>query len=360
MSILTQASRQWATRPHDERFLSLTDMEEHFALQRHNSEGAVAATRDLEFLPTVDNKGLLVGFRDREYNPTHFSFGQLCSLADSPAGFLRKLPSPYVADILNYQMKYGRDVEDAGLLLYRNGTDELRAATGPRYGRIWNNDILRSMTRLFGDGRTGDWRVPGEFGKEVEVTKQNTTLYAGDRDMFVFLADERNRIEVPNRRNGESGLMARGFFIWNSEVGSTTFGISTFLFDYVCQNRIVWGAEDVKEIKLRHTASAPTKFLEEIQPALTTYSNASTANIVQGIEKARAARLDDVDAFLANRYGKRMVDQLKTTHMLEEGRPIETLWDVTTAVTARARSVQYQDERVEIERDAGAVMKLAA
>jgi hypothetical protein len=32
--------------------------------------------------------------------------------------------------------------------------------------------------------------VPGEFGQRVAVTKQNTTLYASDRDMFVFLADE--------------------------------------------------------------------------------------------------------------------------------------------------------------------------
>lgn len=363
MTTLTQASQQWASRPNDERFLSLIDMEQHFALQREHSQATVTATRRVEFLPADDNKGLMVevnGMSSSMYSPTHFSFNQLCSLAESPASFLRKLPSPYVADVLNYQMKYGRDVEDVGLLLYRNGSNELRAATGPRYGRIWNADIVSAMTRLFGDGRTGDWKVPGEYGKDVEITKKNTTLYAGDRDMFVFLADEKNRIEVPNRRNGAPGLMARGFFIWNSEVGNSTFGVSTFLFDYVCQNRIVWGAEDVKEIKLRHTASAPVKFLEEIQPALITYSNASTANIVQGIEKARAARIDNVDDFLANRYGKRMVAQLQATHLLEEQRPIETLWDVATAVTARARSIQYQDERVEIERDAGAVIRLAA
>lgn len=359
MSTLTQASQQWASRPNDERFLSLIDMAQHFALQREHSQARVMNTRQIEFIPTEDNKGLLAAVGGTEYNPTHFSFNQLCSLAESPAGFLRKLPSPYVADVLNYQMRFGRDVDDVGLLMYRNGSDELRAATGPRYGRIWNNDILEGMTRLFGDGRTGDWRVPGEFGVEVEITKKNTTLYAGDRDMFVFLADEKNRIELPNRRDGKTGLMARGFFIWNSEVGSSTFGVSTFLFDYVCQNRIVWGAEDVKEIKLRHTSSAPVKFLEEIQPALMSYANSSTANIVTGIQKAQAARLDNVDDFLANRYGKRMVQQLKTTHELEEGRPIESLWDVSVAVTARARGIQYQDERVEIERDAGAVIRLA-
>ena len=61
--------------------------------------------------------------------------------------------------------------------------------------------------------------MPGEFGERVTVKKENTTLYASDRDMFVFLADEENRIEIPGRRAGRSGSFARGFFVWNSEVG---------------------------------------------------------------------------------------------------------------------------------------------
>jgi len=43
-------------------------------------------------------------------------------------------------------------------------------------------------------------RVPGEFGRRVTVTKENTTLYASDRDMFVFLADEENRMSRAARR----------------------------------------------------------------------------------------------------------------------------------------------------------------
>ena len=43
----------------------------------------------------------------------------------------------------------------------------------------------------------------------------------------------------------------------------------------------------------------------------------------------------------------------------EEGRPIETLWDVTVAATAHARSLKNNDKRLEIERAAGDVLKLA-
>ncbi len=181
------------------------------------------------------------------YSPSNWSFGQLAALAGAPAGYLRTLPSAIAADALNYGLQYTRDIEDVGLLLTRAedaSTGRLRAATGPRYGRIWNADITRKLVDQFGDGITGDWRVPGEFGKAVAVTKANTTLYASDRDIFVFLADEENRIEIPNRRNGQSGSMARGFFVWNSEEGSKTFGIGMFLFDYVCCNTpdpwLVW------------------------------------------------------------------------------------------------------------------------
>jgi hypothetical protein len=358
---LMQASRQWASRPADERFTSLIDLLDHTATQKARSRAVVTSNRQLEaIVPDGDHKSLLVqGMNGVPYSPTHLAFGQLATLAGAPAGYLRTLPAPLAADALNYGLRYARSPDDVGLLLHKNGDSMLRAATGPRYGRIWNADIVRSMVNVFGDGITGDWRVPGEFGQDVVVTKANTTLYAGDRDMFVFLADERNRIEVPNRRDGKTGLMARGFFVWNSEVGSSTFGVSTFVFDYACANRIVWGADQVKEIKIRHTSSAPERFLEEIAPALNTYAQQSSSNILDGINKARAARIDDVDEFLANRYGKRMAPTLKAVHELEEGRPIETLWDVATAVTARARSIQWQDERVEIERDAGRVLDMA-
>jgi hypothetical protein len=194
----------------------------------------------------------------------------------------------------------------------------------------------------------------------VPITLQTTTFYGSDRDMFVFLADERNRIEIPSRRNGQAGSLAKGVFVWNSEVGSKTFGIGTFLFDYVCGNRMVWGAENYSEIRIRHTASAPDKFIEEMTPALKAYMAQPMDGIEAAVTAARARRIEKLDDFLANRFGKRLVDHLKLTHDAEEGRPIETLWDATTAATAYARGMAHQDERVAIERKAGELLRAAA
>jgi hypothetical protein len=264
------------------------------------------------------------------------------------------------ADAINYGLRFLAPREEIALL---SRGDDLRAATGPRYGRIWNSDVVSALTRHVGDGVTGDFRVPGEFGKAVEITKDNTTLFAGDRDCFIFLADESRRIEIDDRRDGKPGSLARGFFVWNSEEGARTFGIATFLFDFVCSNRIVWGAKEYKEIKIRHSALAPDRFMQEIAPALRSYTESSDRNLIETITAAKGARIgdgDDVREFLSKRFGPRRVQSILAAHELEEGRPVATLWDAVTGATAVARSIPYQDDRVEFEREAGKILDLVA
>lgn len=352
MTQLMKASHQWATRPADERFLSLDAMLAHFQTSREQSRDIVSSRR-LNAVPDADNKGILItGPNGQPVTPTNYAFGQIAQLAEAPAGYLRTLPAPIAADCVNYGLQFKAPIADVAVLLQNNGS-VMRSATGPRYGRIWNKSIVAAMVDRFGDGVTGDWRVPGIFGRRVEVTKRNTTLFAGDRDMFVFLDDEDHRIEIPNRRNGRPGSLARGFFCWNSEVGAATFGLGTFLFDYVCRNRIVWGAEQYGEIKIRHTASAPDKFLDEMRPALELYATSSSDGIVAAVKSAQAARLHNIDEFLAKRFGSHTVESMKAIHVLEEGRPIESVWDAATAATAYARGIVWQSTRIDIERKAG-------
>jgi hypothetical protein len=375
-----QASRQWASRPADERFLSLDELYAKVRRERENSIQSVISTRKIKVQPhPIDTRrGIVIAGENTVAAPTNWSFNQLAQLAGAPASYLRKLPAPIVADAMNYGLRFNRDAEEVGILhttmdvVVDNDTglvddentfgyQELRAATGPRYGRIWNEDIVGALIQKFGDGRTGDFRVPGEFGKDVPITRNNTTIYGSDRDIFVFLADEHNRIEVKDRRAGQPGSLARGFFVWNSEVGAQSIGAAFFLFDYVCMNRIVWGVQEFKEIRLRHTASAPDRWLEEISPVLIEYSNASAAPIEQTIREAQQKKFDDdLDAFLAKRFSKSETVAIKAAHEREESRPIETLWDAVTAVTAHAKTLPHQDARVEMERKGGAILDLVA
>ena len=202
---LMQASHQWATRPDDERFTSLPDMYNASKAMRERSKSAVISSRRLQAAPVENDSRALVavGPDGNTANFSNWSFGQLAQLAGAPAAYMRNLPGELAADCLNYGLQT-RDVEDIGVLLYRNGSPQLRAVTGPNYGRVWNHQVIGALIERFGDGVTGDFKVPGEFGHDVEITKANTTLYASDRDMFVFLADEKHRIEIPGRRDGQA------------------------------------------------------------------------------------------------------------------------------------------------------------
>lgn len=369
---LMQANRQWSTRPSDERFTSLHALATYATHKRDNSARRVMANRGLTVLPsTVDPLDIAVsGPNGHPATFTHWSFGQLCSRAGVPASYLRdsKMPGALAADNLNWGLHHARSVEDVSVLLRKTRDDagnvsvSLGAVNGPEYGVIWDADIAQQLVSHFGDGVTGSWRVPGEFGKRLDaVTKDNTTLYASDRDMWVFLADEDRRVDVPSRRNGKSGTLARGFYITNSEVGASRLVLGMFLFDYVCCNRIIWGAAQHQEIKIRHTSGAPHRWIEEVKPILRQYAEGSAQGVSETIAAARAAKVKgDIDTFLANRFGKGMVMSIHAAHVADEGRPIETMWDVVVGATAYARNVEHVDRRVQIERTAGDLLRLVA
>jgi Domain of unknown function (DUF932) len=374
VELSARASVQWASRPDDQRFTSLLALQTYVNDVRQNSMARKMRASELTFAPAneTDSKALVaVGPNGHAVDMTHWSFGQAAQRARAPASYLRTLPAALVADNLNYGMMTNAD--EVGALVTRlDNAPVLRALTGPDYGRVWNSEIVNALVERFGDGLTGQFRVPSEFGRTegFTVTKENTTLYASDRDFFVFLADEHNRIELPDRRNGKSGSLARGFLVWNSEVGDTSLGISLFLFDYACANRTIWGIGDSAEIRIRHSKNAPSRWLDEVMPAIRNYANAESGRITSVIEAARDKRITDatdekdreaqVRAFLEKRFTKTAAAAMILSHQQDEGRPIESLWDASNAITGYARGITYQDERVNMEREAGKVLALAA
>ena len=85
------------------------------------------------------------------------------------------------------------------------------------------------------------------------------------------------------------------------------------------------------------------------------------ASLMAAIEAAQKKRVDDIDTFLKNRrFNNAQIVNIKAAHLADEGRPMETLWDITTGITAMARNLPHQDSRIEWEREAGEIMDLAA
>ena len=245
----------------------------------------------------------MVPGRDEPVAPTHWSFGQLCTLVGAPSSYMRQLPAALAGINLQHGLLSHR-AELVKTLEADDGRVELRAVTGPDYGRIWDHELVAAVMKIAGNG-TGDtrWKVPGVLDWNtmthnpfVDITKDTTTLYASDRDVFLFLVDDTHPIEAGRLPDGSPDLYFRGFYCWNSEVGSKTLGIASFYLRAVCMNRNLWGVENFEQITIRHSKFAAQRFAHEAAPALTSFANSSPAPFIAGIKAAReriVARTDE-------------------------------------------------------------------
>ncbi len=359
-----RVSSEWFNRPADERYLSLSELMAAVKGRADRSRTRTvesAAVRVEASRDDTERLDLVLPGSDAPIAPTHRSFGQLAALVGAPAAYLRQLPAPLTGINLQYGLTSHR-AEQVKTLETHDGRVELRAVTGPDYGRIYDHELVAAVQRIAGDG-TGDtrWKVPGVldwstgiYNPRVDITQDTTTLYASDRDVFLFLVDDLNPIEAGRLPNGSPDLYFRGFYCWNSEVGAKTLGIASFYLRAVCQNRNLWGVEDFEEITIRHSKFAASRFAHQAAPALTRFANSSPASFVNGIRSARAqivARTDDDRTeFLRKRgFTKAETGKIIETVLAEEGHPPASIFDFVQGITAVARDKTHQDARLDLE-----------
>jgi hypothetical protein len=172
----------------------------------------------------------------------------------------------------------------------------------PSYSRIWDADVAQRALALVSSGQ---WKLPLAY-----VRKPGTTgfdgltgemaprgAYAGDRDMFIFLVNEGAQLKVDGDGN-EKGVN-RGFFVWNSEVGYASYGITTFLYDMVCGNHYVWNPSNVKTLRVRHVGDASERGWRELGNSLNAFAFASATEDEAAIRAARTVQLGQTSEEIA-------------------------------------------------------------
>ncbi|MBR0818907.1 DUF932 domain-containing protein [Bradyrhizobium liaoningense] len=370
-----RVSSEWFSRPADERYLSLTDLHDAVRRRADCAQTRTVESRAVRVEASRDDGerlALMVPGRSEPVAPTHWSFGQLCNLVGAPTSYMRQLPAPLAGINLQHGLLSHRG-ELLKTLEADDGRVELRAVTGPDYGRIWDHELTAAVMKIAGNG-TGDtrWKVPGVLdwatmthNPFVDVAKETTTLYASDRDVFLFLVDDTNPIEAGRLADGSPDWYFRGFYCWNSEVGSKTLGIASFYLRAVCMNRNLWGVENFEQITIRHSKFAPQRFAHEATPALTSFANSSASPFIAGIKAARerivARTEEDRDSFLRKRgFSKSETSKIIETVLHEEGHPPESVFDFVQGITALARGKAHQDARLELEGIAKRLLEQAA
>lgn len=372
---LNTASQQWLTRADEERFLSLDDIYTAASARQAISREHTFARTDAVLTVDSINDQRQITIHGPGYEPTilsNLAFQQICRHVGAPANYLEKLPDQMVSDILQHGIDTGMgDCLDSFKLLTQGAPGDpgsvVRCITSPTYGRIWDSDVIKAVQ----DNMSPEtWQVPAA-SYAANDPKRASTLYLGDRSVFLFMVAPDQKID-----GGGGELVYPGFMKWNSEVQSTTFprtyGLTTFYCVRVCDNRIIWGAEQVKSLVIKHTSGAPERFLNEAVPTLESFRDAAEGIIGKVLAKARTQVIlkkadtnkegDDligaVEKFLrANSFTKTEAAAGSRIAADKYNDPT-ILWNVIQGVTDYAHNIQHQGERVDLETRAGNLLNL--
>lgn len=391
---LYQASRQWAIRPDDERFDTLKDLREACLDYRNKSSEAQAsiarmgvqvAEGDGDDVRLVSPRGFPVSF-------TNYSFGQFCGLMGAPSSYMAKLPAPLLVENIRHGMAIceERDAVMKMLLQAVPGRPEndrliLRAATSSKYERIWNYEVADMVMPLVERG----WRTPparparsgqngtriatpedvlqsGKFGVSVNVGDEIAPagLYASDHDCFMFLVNENRSI---SGGPGGTESLWRGAFFKNSEVGAASLTITTFLYEGVCGNHIVWNVSNVREVRIRHVGTRARIAFSDAMNTLRRYIDSSSSEDEARIRSCKTHLIADTrEAVIDTVFEKRIASRKDAAAAFELAEAFDTIhgdpksqWGFAAGMTRLSQMTGYADKREDLDRAAQKIIAAA-
>lgn len=386
MNVLGKASAEWASRPSDQRFSSLSSMYLaclDAATNTRTIDGNIAAL-------SVEQSGgdLVVKLGNHKSKLGHYAFNQLTQRLGmgGAAGWLRSLAgkrTDKVVENLNLGIENTRS--ETVQLYVRDDQDKLLAITSSKYGRIYNHEVLAALIQAT-QGPLQGWRTPPAMPSAAapnQPTRLATAqdvgpwtniqegeeivdsgLYASDQDMFAFLIDPNHRID-----DGTPDGLSRGFWVANSEVGDRVYEMTRFLFRYVCRNNNVWGADKVQTVKVKHSGrDAGTRAFGKMAVEIKKYSESSVKEEEERIRRARqyvlGANLEEVQDLVFGTKRLCTKKQVENAYDLAtkfediDGNP-NTAWGLMNGITRLSQQTPYTDERVKLDYAAGKVFAMA-
>lgn len=340
MANLTQAHNELFQRGPDECFSSLKELWEHCRRRKQESTDRWHVPQLLKAKPTPLGLSLAIG-NDGAFSLNDWSFSQLCRLAGVTKDTVNRLTPDTASRVLAETLPSSQKP-----LQMLTTKESVRSIHGVAYTRLWDADLVMTLREFATD-----------FEPPQKAFNGGTGLYCGEQDMFCFLIDPLGWTEI----DGEA--FAPGFFVWNSEVGKRSIGISTFWFQAVCQNHIVWDAIDVTEFSRKHTANVHDA-LSEIRrtiDALVAKRDARKDGFVSLIRKAMATKLgdeaEDVERVLTRNGITRQL--AKDALAIARCHGKFTIWALVDALTRLTGRIQHAGDRTDADQKAASLLALA-
>ena len=340
MTNLTAASNELFRRSPDERFESLDSLATHVEQQRSTSRELWQQNVEPE---TIDGETLGLRLEDGSMQYLNdWSFGQLCRYCHVPKETVNRLSPTTATQVIRETLPRGGRKP---LQIYSVG-HQAQSIHPASYTRLYNAELLDAVR----DAAVGFTPPPVGFNG-------GTGLYAGEQDMFCFLIDDDGWIDI----RGEQ--FAPGFFVWNSEVGRRSVGITTFFYQLVCSNHVVWDTTEVVEFTRKHTANVHES-LDVIR------------NMIGDLARRRDERRDGFAKLVADAMDSDVGDTEDATKLLSQHgltgklalQAVElaqssdslNVFGLVDALTRIAGKLEFAGDRMELDKRAAGLLALAA
>src|SRR5438309_1070886 len=350
------AHREWASRPPDERYASVHALHDAARARRSRLEEQTIETG--EFRTEACGEALtLRETSGRTAALTHWSFGQLATIAGAPPNYLRSLPATIASNAINHGLQRIRR-DQHQLLVEPTAPWTVHAITSPRYARVHHDELAGRVLDLM--ALHPAWHLPlgykdGEFGAE----RVPSGAYLGDRDMFLFIVDGNRDLDDPTDRT--HGGLFRGFILRNSDVGAAALTLDVFLYRAVCGNNVIWGFQHVAGFRRRHVGasiqSAWTASMDAARAAL----DADTASDRALLLRATSQELGGTrDAVIETAVRRVDISQKQATEAYTLAEEHETnprsVWGYVQGLTRLSQRTPWQDGRYVLDRAASRLL----
>ncbi len=350
------AHREWASRPPDERFASVHALYEAARARRQRIEERTIDTGN--FRTEADDDDLVLREASgRTAALTHWSFGQLATIASAPPNYLRTLPAEIASSAINYGLQRVTR-EQHQLFVEDTAPWTVHAMTSPRYARVHHDELASRVLDLTATHPA--WHLPlgykdGEFGAE----RVPSGAYLGDRDMFLFLVDGNRTLDDPTDPT-QAGLF-RGFILRNSDVGAAALTLDLFLFRMVCGNHIIWGFQHVAGFRRRHVGAsiqeAWTTSLDHVRESLDADTTAERTLLLRSTTQELG---DTRDAVLNTAVQRLDLSQKQAVEAYSLAEQHETnprsVWGYVQGLTRLSQRTPWQDGRFALDRAASRLL----
>ena len=377
---ITTAQSEYYKRPADERYPTVQALVDAAEYDRTHSAERVYNLRDLEAVTidvpadraARDLAGIASTTELRLQSPTgsatltHYAFGQLARTIGAPASYLRTLPPELAAANLNHGLHDAAPVgTTANLLVKANGgTPIIRACTSETYGRVWDGQLFGETLRHFNPD-TGYTLPPTWDGKPAGA-------YRGDRDSFLILINGGSIVLDPSLSNARvtspapGDGMYRGIMLRNSEVGHCSITIETVLYRYICGNHCLWGAMIDRTFRRRHVGAKITRdTMAELNTLAWKWTRRAASDderIIRGLIDHEIAHTKDavIDELKKMGATKEQATEAYATCEIKEQASPRSFWGLAQGITRNSQESGYQDERLQLDQLAAAVLKRGA